>query len=141
MLSQTPAYPSPDDKLTFCDVKDPTMCVRPMAKLEPAPFSGELMTLPLALKLKQADRDCQDRADAQVQSVKADAQIEMDRIERLRDAESQAHRQVMLQCVDAVQKQQKALKDAEPPFYARPWFVAPLTFILTAGVMGYAFTR
>lgn len=113
-----------------CDPNDAARCATPLSLGEPAPFAGELLTIPLALALGQAVDHCQQQAAIDLQDAHdtAAAEIQAERHERYLEAEAGRAREEALK---------HALDDASP-WYAAPPLVAAASALATAALLGLA---
>lgn len=117
-----PAAPS---SRVVCSKDEPTECSVGLEIGEPAPFQGQLLTPPLALRLGMAADSFEDRVNLEVRHATDVQRLTFEHELRLKniDLELSAKR---------IGQLENQLAEAEPPFYARPWFVIPVT---TAGTV------
>lgn len=114
---------------------DPNLCAIALRKGQPAPFSGQLLTVDLALQLGQVADGCAASQQAAVARCQADAAIDIQHEKDSRKADAEMFTASTLAAQQRLARAQKLAEDQAPPFFARPWFVAPVTAVLTASVI------
>lgn len=125
-LWTAPAFAQAD-----CDPDDPSRCAQPLQKGQPAPFDGQLLTPALAIALGlKADR-CDAYAALEASRAAELANIDKRLLERLRELDQKT-------CDQQTNLLQKRLDDALAaqggPWFERPEFVVPVTFVATTAV-------
>lgn len=121
-----------------CDPNQPTICAIPLKKGDVAPFGGQLITTDLAIRLGQTAAGCQPRIDAEVGRTKADALVDLQKEQTLHKVDVSNLTAEMADLENKLGRAEKLADENKPPFYAQPWFVAPIAAVLSGGVMVWA---
>jgi hypothetical protein len=122
---------------TECDPEDPTACSTPVNKGQVAPYSGQLLTPTLAIRLGQTAEHCDDRIELEVSHTSSIARVRLDYERALRVADV---RQLTRER-DAFERDRdfwktETARRVEPPHWtSSPYFVVPLTVLATVGAV------
>jgi len=108
-----------------CDPKDPTMCAVALDQGSVAPYSGQLLTHGLALRLGQKADRCDSVVDIERTYARRLVLVDLDLEKKLRENDARAHAEEM----DLVRK------ELEIPWWERPAFVGPVAAVLGAGLV------
>lgn len=117
------------------------ICATPVKQGQAAPYSGQLVTPTLAVRLGQGAGDCNERVNLAIARVVSLAAIELkaEHATRMREREALTAELKTLQ--EHLANADKVLEEAKPPFYERPWFVAPVVAVGTAVAVVAAFNH
>ena len=99
----------------------------PLAKGQPAPFDGQLLSTELAIRLGMKAETCERRVGIEVTHAARLVQVDLDLCERKREIDAaarQAERELMTKAVDGA-----------AVWYRDPVFVAATSVVLTAVVI------
>ena len=116
---------------TSCDKDNPQHCARPMQAGEPAPWSGQLLTMELAIDLSLKADFCNERIELAVEAAENRWFVKYNLAEELSGIRLDAAKQ-------SIKALQAALAEAGPPWYHEPWIVATLSVVVTVVVMSAA---
>lgn len=128
---------APELALAECDPNDPTACSTPINKGQAAPYSGQLLTPVLAIRLGQDAEHCDDRLDLELAHTSSLARIRLDYEKALRVVDV---RQLTRER-DAYERDRdfwkgEAGRKVEPPHWtASPYFVVPVAVLATLGAV------
>lgn len=134
LLATSPALALPKG----CTGGPDGICAVPIVAGDRAPFTGQLLTTELALQLGSAADDCKSRDKLEVERCLEDAKIDLDTERTARTSDNRAFEGQLKQLQEQLARAQKVAEESAPPFYAQPWFVAPVVAIITGGVMVWA---
>lgn len=112
----------------ICSRDKPGHCVQPLEKGEPAPFTGQLYTIEMALDHSEIVHNFQNRLKLEMGHLRDGFTIRLQGEQRLRELDvetAKAREKLYLE----------AIEDASPHWYERPAFVIPVTIAVTAGVI------
>lgn len=124
---------APDAAIAECDPQDARLCAQALLKGQAAPYDGQLLTVPLSIKLGQKADRCEQVTAMEVEFARKLADVDLQLERRLRLEDDVAHLRKMKAMQDEVDRW-KAVADV--PFYERPWFVALLTAVVLSGIVG-----
>jgi len=118
-----------------CDPDNPALCAQAVTKGQPVPFDGQLLTVPLAIKLSQKADRCDQVTTLEVDFAKKLAGVDLALERQLSAADTAAHARELKAMEAAMEEAKEA---ASVPFYERPWFVGTVTGILVVGGFTFA---
>jgi hypothetical protein len=118
-----------------CDPQDARMCSAPLKAGEAAPYAGQLLTPELAIRLGQRAEYCDTRIKAEVELATKLGQVDLGLERKLRQADNEANA-AMLSATRA--RYERALEEAAPPWWERPWFVTLVAASATATLLTFA---
>lgn len=107
-----------------CDPDEPTHCAVPLGEGAPAPFTGQLVTTPLAISLGQKAEKCS-----------AWTQLEVERVAELGAANLTHEKELRTIDRDACREKTESLEKALEEVEARPWWEHPAV-VATAAIVG-----
>lgn len=114
-----------------CDPQDARLCAQALSKGQLAPFDGQLLTVPLSLKLGQKADRCDQVTAMEVDFAKKLADVDLQLEKQLHAEDDAAHAREMKAMQGEVDRWKVA---ADIPFWERPWFVALLTTAVIGGI-------
>lgn len=124
-----------------CDEREPLLCAAPLMAGDLAPWSGQLVTTELAIRLGQKAAGCDALRALDAEHAAKLAAVDLGLERRLREVEAAEHDRA----VDLLEAElRRALAAREVPLVERPAFVAGATFAATATIFtiaAYAFAR
>ena len=113
----------------WCDPAAVDRCSAPIAKGEPSPLTGQVISVPLAIALASKAEGCEKRAALELDLTKKLNEIDTGLAKKLREVYEAQHQRE----ISAMQEwADKRVADAEPDFLERPIVVAALTATLAA---------
>lgn len=113
-----------------CDPDDSESCSQPLIEGETAPFSGQLLTPRMAIKLGQRAASFDVRLELEMERVRGQFQLDLELEKKLHKIDQEScDRQVSL----LTDRLEKAKIDK---WYQHPLFVASLSVVLTVGILG-----
>jgi hypothetical protein len=108
-----------------CDPQDPTLCSQALHQGDVAPFTGQLLTSELAIRLGQ-------KAELAARTIG----LEVDFAKRQAAVDLNLEKQLHANDVAAKDREIALLKEqAKVPFYTHPAFVAPITAVVAVGLV------
>lgn len=111
-----------------CDADDPEACSQPLMEGEVAPFSGQLLTPTLAIKLGQKAAEFDIRLEIELRYHKKMFELDLDLEKKLHEIDNKA-------CTEKVDLLTERLRDAKlDHWYQHPFFVATVSVVLTTGL-------
>lgn len=126
-----PAISAPAAAQKFCDPQAPEKCSAPIKKGEPAPYDGQVLTVPLAIDLGQKAAHCDERIRLDVDFAKEVAAVKL-------SEEQELHR-IDNQTADAIKEMMRQrIAEAAPKWYEQPVFVVAVTATCTVALYALA---
>lgn len=111
-----------------CDPEDPEACSQPLNEGEVAPFSGQLLTPTLAIKLGQKAAEFDIRLEIELKYHKKMYELDL-------NLEQELHRIDNKACTEQKELLTERLKDAKlDHWYQHPFFVATVSVVLTTAL-------
>lgn len=110
----------------------------PLNAGDAAPYTGQLLGTKLAIRIGQLADQCEHKLQLERKRCNDLAAIDKIRTDGILAAEVEATRGQLASMQERLMRAQQAAADAEPPFYAKPWFVAPVVAVGTAVAVVWA---
>lgn len=117
------------------------LCAIPVRVGDKAPYDGQLLGTRLAITLGQLADACDQRLRLEQTHCDDLARIEKTRSDGILASERDAYTDELKSLQERLARAQQLAVDAEPPFYAKPWFVGPVVAIGTAAAVAWAAKR
>lgn len=118
-----------------CDEREPLLCAAPLLAGDLAPWSGQLVTTELAIRLGQKAAGCDALRALDAEHAAKLAAVDLGLERRLREVEKAEHERA----IDLLEEElRRALTAREVPIFERPLFVSGATFVATAAIFTIA---
>lgn len=114
-----------------CDPDDASKCSQQLVQGQKAPYTGELLTRPLAFDTSWKAFSCEQYTAIEVRYAKKEARLDLKLEKDFRQNDKKAHDESM----EAMKSDRDQWKErAHIPFYEKPWFVTIATAVVVAAV-------